>query len=53
MLEADEPQKTIDALTPAGAGAVYAGDDLSEVRPALILRWIPKFGQVAKRESRS
>ena len=36
MLEANEPEKTIDALTLAGVGAVYAGDDQSEVRPVLI-----------------
>ena len=36
MLDADEPQQTIDALTPAGAGAVYAGDDQFETRPILI-----------------
>ena len=36
MLDADEPERTIDALTPAGAGAVYAGDDQSEIRPVLI-----------------
>ncbi len=36
MLEANEPEKTIDALTPAGAGAVYAGEDQSEARPVLV-----------------
>ena len=33
MLEANEPEKVIDALTPSGAGLVYAGDEHSEVRP--------------------
>ena len=36
MLVANEPEKTIDVLTPAGAGAVYAGDNQSEVRPVLV-----------------
>ncbi len=36
MLDADEPEQTISALTPAGAGAVYAGDDQSETKPVLI-----------------
>ena len=36
MLDADEPEQTIDALKPAGAGAVYAGDGQSEFRPVLI-----------------
>ena len=36
MLDADDPQATIDVLTPAGAGAVYSGDEQSEVRPVLI-----------------
>ena len=36
MLDADEPEQTISALTPAGAGAVFAGDDQSETRPVLI-----------------
>ena len=36
MLDADEPEQTIGALTPAGAGAVYAGDGQSEIRPVLI-----------------
>ena len=36
LLEANEPEKTIDALTPAGAGAVYSGDEQFEVRPVLI-----------------
>ena len=35
MLAADEPEKTIDVLTLAGAGAVYAGDDQSKVRAIL------------------
>ncbi len=36
MLAANEPEKTMDALTPAGAGAVYSGDEHSEIRPVLI-----------------
>lgn len=36
MLDADEPERTIGALTPAGSGAVYAGDDQSETRPVLV-----------------
>ena len=36
MLDADEPEQTISALTPAGAGAVFTGDDQSETRPVLI-----------------
>ena len=36
MLDADEPEQTIDVLTSAGAGAVYAGDGQSECRPVLI-----------------
>ena len=36
MLDADEREQIISALTPAGAGAVYAGDDQSETRPVLI-----------------
>ena len=36
MLAADDPEKTIDALTPAGAGTVYSGDEKSKVRPVLI-----------------
>ena len=36
MLAANEPEKTIDALTPAGAGAVFAGDEQSDVRPVLV-----------------
>ena len=36
MLAANEPEKTIDALTLAGAGAVYSGEEQSEVRPVLV-----------------
>lgn len=35
ILSADEPEKTIDVLTPTGAGAVYSGDEQSEDRPIL------------------
>ena len=35
-LDASEPEETIDALTPAGAGAVYSGDQQSGVRPVLV-----------------
>ena len=36
MLAADEHEKTIDVLTLAGAGAVYAGDEQSQVAPVLV-----------------
>ena len=36
MLDASEPEGTIDALTLAGAGAVYSGDQPSGVRPVLV-----------------
>ena len=36
MLEANEPEETIGALTPAGAGAVYVGDERCTVRPVLV-----------------
>ena len=36
MLNASEPEETMDALTPAGAGAVYSGDQLPEVNPVLV-----------------
>ena len=36
MLVANEPEKTIDTLTPAGAGAVYSGDEQSDARPILV-----------------
>ena len=36
MLEADDPEKATDALTPAGAGAVYFGNEKSEARLVLI-----------------
>ena len=36
MLDADDPELTMDVLTSAGAGAVYAGDAKSECRPVLI-----------------
>ena len=36
MLVATEPEETIDALTSAGAGAVYSGDEQSNARPVLI-----------------
>ena len=41
MLDADDPQATIDALTPAGAGAVFAGEEQSKVRPVLISDDLP------------
>ncbi len=36
MLAANEPEKAINALTLAGAGAVYSGDEQSDVRPVLV-----------------
>ena len=36
MLAANEPEMTINALTPVGAGVIFSGDDQSQVRPVLI-----------------
>ena len=36
MLVANEPEMTINALTPVGAGVIYSGDEQSQVRPVLI-----------------
>ena len=36
MLQADEPDRSIDVLTLAGAGAIYAGDEQSQVTPVLV-----------------
>ena len=36
LLDADEPEKTIDALTSAGASAVYFGDEHADARPVLV-----------------
>ena len=36
ILDADDPEGVIDVLTPAGADAVFAGDEQSEDRPILI-----------------
>ena len=41
MLDADEPQAAIDVLTPAGAGAVFVGEEQSKVRPVLIADDLP------------
>jgi len=42
LLDADDPQKAIEALTPAGAGAIFADDEPSEVRPVLISDDLPQ-----------
>ena len=36
LLDADDPEGVIEVLTPAGAGAVFAGDEQTEDRPILI-----------------
>ena len=41
ILDADDPKWVIDRLTPGGAGAVFAGDEQSEVRPILISDDLP------------
>ena len=41
MLDADNPQAAIDVLTPAGAGAVFVGEEQSKVRPVLIADDLP------------
>ena len=41
MLDADNPQAAIDVLTPAGAGAVFIGEEQSKVRPVLIADDLP------------
>ena len=42
LLDADDPKRAIEALTPAGAGAIFAGDEQFEVRPILILDDLPQ-----------
>ena len=42
LLDADDPEGAIEALTPAGAGAIFAGDEQSEVRPVLISDDLPQ-----------
>lgn len=42
LLDADDPERAIEALTPAGAGAIFAGDEQLEVRPVLISDDLPQ-----------
>jgi len=42
LLDADDPEGAIEALTPAGAGAIFASDELFEVRPVLISDDLPQ-----------
>lgn len=42
ILDADDPEGAIEVLTPAGAGAIFAGDEQSEVRPILISDDLPQ-----------
>lgn len=42
ILDADDPEGAFEALTPAGAGAIFAGDEQSEVRPVLISDDLPQ-----------
>ena len=42
LLDADDPEGAIEALTPAGAGAIFAGDEQFEVRPVLISDDLPQ-----------
>ena len=42
LLDADDPERAIEALTPAGAGAIFAGDEQIEVRPVLISDDLPQ-----------
>ena len=41
ILDTDDPEEAIEVLTPAGAGAIFAGDEQSEVRPVLISDDLP------------
>lgn len=42
LLDADDPEGAIEALTPAGAGAIFAGGEQFEVRPVLISDDLPQ-----------
>ena len=42
LLDADDPQGAFEVLTPAGAGAIFAGDEQFEVRPVLISDDLPQ-----------
>ena len=42
ILDADDPQGAFEVLTPAGAGAIFAGDEQFEVRPVLISDDLPQ-----------
>ncbi len=42
ILDADDPEGAFEALTPAGAGAIFAGDEQSQVRPVLISDDLPQ-----------
>lgn len=42
ILDADDPEGAFEVLTPAGAGAIFAGDAQSEVRPVLISDDLPQ-----------
>ena len=42
ILDADDPEGAIEALTPAGAGAIFAGDEQFEVSPVLISDDLPQ-----------
>ena len=41
LLDTDDPQAAIETLTPAGAGAVFAGEERSMIRPVLISDDLP------------
>ena len=41
-LDADDPEGAFEVLTPAGAGAIFAGDAQTEVRPVLISDDLPQ-----------
>ena len=41
LLDADDPQAAIEAITPTGAGAVFAGEEQFRVRPVLISDDLP------------
>ena len=41
LLDADDSQAAIEALTPSGAGAVFAGEERSKVKPVLISDDLP------------
>lgn len=42
LLDADDPEGAIEALTPTGAGAIFAGDEQFEIRPVLISDDLPQ-----------